>query len=283
MDIFNNREIATAIWLLVIFVFLLSKRDIRRSLFGVVKAFFQIRILTLVVLMMVYTTGIVILLNKVNLWETSLLKDSILWFFTGMVMAFKYIPSKADENFFREIIVDNLKVVVIITFLVNTYTFSLIGELILIPIITTIILFEAVAQTDEKFSPIAKLMRAFQIIIGSLILVYALSKAISDYRNLATLDTLRSFLLPILLSILFLPFMYFFKLFASYGKLFVWLNLGFEKSKKLKRYAKWEIIKHCRLSLEKIEKASNMSIYNLMQIKSEDDVTEMVRVYKQAV
>jgi hypothetical protein len=90
--------------------------------------------------------------------------------------------------------------------------------------------------------------------------------------------------LPILLSILFLPFIYFLKLFATYEALFVRLKLGSEKSKKLKRYAKWEIIKHCRLSLKKVEKASNRNIYNLLMfIKNRDDVDEMIRVIKNQV
>jgi hypothetical protein len=232
---------------------------------------------------MAYTTAIVFLLYQINLWNTSLLKDTILWFcFTGIVTAFNFATSKGSQNLFKKVIADNFKLVVIITFLVNTYTFSLIGELILIPIVTSIILFGTVAEI-KKYPSVAKLMRWLQIIIGGLILIYAIRNVVSDYTNFASFDMLRKFLLPILLSILFLPFIYFLKLFATYEILFVPLKLGYEKSNKLKRYAKWKIIKYCRLSLKKVEKASNMKIHNLMHIKSKDDVDEIIKVYKSQV
>lgn len=281
MNLFNNREIATAIWLLIIFIFILFKRDIRKSLFNVLKASFKIKILTSIILMIAYTAGIVFLLNMANLWNTSLLKDTVVWFcFTGIVMSFDLVTSKKDQNLFRKIIIDNIKIVIIIEFIVNTYTFSLVGELVFIPILTLIVIMEVVAKTDDKYSSVAKLMNGLQVIIGIIILIYAMSNVVSDYKNFGSLDTLRNFLLAPLLFILFFPFIYFILLFANYELLLIRLNLGYEKSRKLKRYAKRKIIKHCLLSLKKVKKALNMNTYNLMHIRNREDVDKMIKAYK---
>lgn len=281
MNLFNNREIATAIWLLIIFILMLFKRDIRKSLFNVLKAFFKIKILTSIILMIAYTAGIVFLLNMANLWNTSLLKDTVVWFcFTGIVMSFDLVTSKKDQNLFRKIIIDNIKIVIIIEFIVNTYTFSLGGELVFIPVLTLIVIMEVVAKTDDKYSSVAKLMNGLQIIIGIIILIYAMSNVVSDYKNFGSLDTLRNFLLAPLLFILFFPFIYFILLFANYELLLIPLNLGYEKSRKLKRYAKRKIIKHCLLSLKKVKKALNMNTYNLMHIRNKEDVDKMIKAYK---
>ncbi len=281
MSLFNNREIASAVWLLVIFAFLLGKRDIRKSLFNVIKSLFHIKILSSIFIMMAYTTGIVIALYLVKLWNISLLKDTVVWFcFTGVVMSFNLVTSREDENLFRKIIIDNIKIVIIIEFLVNTYTFSLVGELVFIPFMTLIVMLDVVAKTDKKYLAVAKLMSRLQIIIGLVILIYATSNAISDYKNFGSLDTMKNFLLAPLLTISFLPLIYFILLFAAYESLFIRLNLGYEKGKKLKNYARRKIIKQCLFSLKKIKKASNMNIYNLMHIRNEKDVDDMVKAYK---
>ena len=89
MNLFNNREIATAIWLLVIFILMLFKRDIRKSLLDVIKAFFKIKILSSIFLMIAYTTGIVFVLYQINFWNISLLKDTVVWvFFLGNTIRF---------------------------------------------------------------------------------------------------------------------------------------------------------------------------------------------------
>lgn len=280
MNLFNNREIATAIWLLVIFILMLFKRDIRKSILDLFKAFFE-KILTSIFFMIAYTIGIVIVLYQINLWNISLLKDTVVWFcFICIPISFYSVTSKTDQNLFRKIIVYNIKIVIIIEFIVNTYTFSLVGELVLIPVVTFILLLGVVAKTDEKNTSVAKLTNGLLIIIGIVILIFAISNVVSDYKNFVSLDTLRKFLLPPVLTILFLPFIYFMVLFSTYEQLFVQLNLGYEKSKKLKRYAKRKIIQHCLLSLKKVKKALNTNIYNLKVIRYEEDVDKLIEDLK---
>ena len=281
MNLFNNREIATAIWLLVIFILMLFKRDIRKSILDVFKAFLDIKILSSIFFMIAYTAGIVFVLYQINFWNISLLKDTVVWFcFIGIPISFYSVTSETDQNLFRKIIVYNIKIVIIIEFIVNTYTFSLVGELVLIPVVTFIVILGVVAKTDEKNSSVAKLTNGLLIIIGIVILIFAISNVVSDYKNFVSLDTLRKFLLSPLLTILFLPFIYFMVLFSTYEQLFVQLNLGYEKSKKLKRYAKRKIIQHCLLSLKKVKKALNTNTYNLKVIRYEEDVDKLIEDLK---
>jgi hypothetical protein len=249
MGFFNNREIATAIWLIIACIFLLFIGNIVTSLPNLFKAFFKTKILTPLFLMMTYTTGIVFILYQVCLWTTSLLKDTIYWFgSTGIVLASKFITSRNNVSLFKETVVDSLKIVMIIEFIINTYTFSLLGELILVPVVTFIVLINTIAETDKKYSSVKKPTYGLLIIIGIAILGFAISKAVSDYKILGSMETLRSFLLPPLLTLLFLPFLYFLVLCSNYEQLFVRLDLGHKKSKELKRYAKKEIMKHCLFS-----------------------------------
>lgn len=281
MNLFNNREIAIAVWILVIFIILLFIRGIRESLKDLVKVLFHRKILILVLSIIVHTVGITFVLHLLNFWNISLLKDTILWLcFSGIVICFRYVSSKEDENLLRNIIIDNIKIVIIIEFITNLFTFPLAAELVLIPFMAFIAGLDVIAKTDKKNISVVRLLNGLQIIIGLFILIYAFSQAIADYKNIVNLDTLKSFLLAPLLAVLFSPFVYFMALLVKYELLFLRLEMGCEKSKKLKNYAKKKIILYCLLSLKKIKKALNMKTYNLMLIRNKDDVDEMAKAYR---
>lgn len=281
MNLFNNREIAIAVWILVIFIILLFIRGIRKSLKDLVKVLFHRKILILVLSIIVHTVGITFVLYLLNFWNISLLKDTILWLcFSGIVICFRYVSSKEDENLLRNIIIDNIKIVIIIEFIANFFTFPLAAELVLIPFMAFIAGLDVIAKTDKKNISVVRLLNGLQIIIGLFIFIYAFSQAIADYKNIVNLDTLKSFLLAPLLAVLFSPFVYFMALLVKYELLFLRLEMGCEKSKKLKNYAKKKIILYCLLSLKKTKKALNMKTYNLMLIRNKDDVDEMVKAYR---
>ncbi len=209
MGIFNNREIATVIWIVLIFGWALFQPNVRTAFSGVIRAFFQLKILVFVGLMIIYVAAVVAGLYAVHFWNVALLKDTVLWLcFTGMVMAANLVTSKTREGIFRKIVADNVKVIVLIQFLVNTHTFSLVGELVFVPFVTLVAMLETVASLDKRYSSVAKFMSGLQIAIGIVILVFAGLKVISDYENLLTIDALRSLLLAPMLSILFWPFIY---------------------------------------------------------------------------
>ena len=281
MELFNNREIAIAVWILVIFIILLFIRGIRKSLKDLVKVLCHRKILILVLSIIVHTVGITFVLYLINFWNISLLKDTIVWLcFSGVVICFRYVSSKEDENLLRNIIIDNIKIVIIIEFIANFFTFPLAAELVLIPFMVFIAGLDVIAKTDKKNISVVRLLNGLQIIIGLFILIYAFSQAIADYKNIVNLDTLKSFLLAPLLAVLFSPFVYFMALLVKYELLFLRLEMGCEKSKKLKNYAKKKIILYCLLSLKKTKKALNMKTYNLMLIRNKDDVDEMVKAYR---
>jgi hypothetical protein len=278
MTLFSNREIATGLWILAAMLLALSKSELRQGMLNVLKAFFQPKILLSIVFMLVYTVAIVIVLWSIRLWNHALLKDTALWFcLTGVVLVFDFVTSKSNENVFWRIVVDNARVVVLIEFLVNAYTFSLVVELLLVPVVTFIALIEAVAGTNKEHAVVAKIARRILIAFGLAVISYVVVKAISDFQNLRNLETARSFVLAPLLSLLFSPFLYFTLLITNYELLFVRLKLGPEKDEDLQRYAKRRIIRHCRFSLGKVRALLKAGAVDLIRLQRKDDVCRMLR------
>ena len=109
---FNNREIATAIWLTIFAIWGLTKTDIRDSIAGVIRAFLHWKIVTCVAAMALYVTTIVALLAMTRLWQPGMIKDTLLWFsFTAFAMVMRFATSRDNENIFRQVCIDNAKLV----------------------------------------------------------------------------------------------------------------------------------------------------------------------------
>lgn len=280
-EIFNNREIATAIWICIISIVFLFKSEIRKSVVNLLKIFFYWKIQLFMFSLIIYSLIIISLLYLIKFWTFDFLKDSIIWFcFTGIVLSFDTATKSKYKSLFKKIIFDNIKVLIILEFIINTYTFSLIGEIIFLPIITFIAMIEVVSKFNNKYSPVEKLTNYIQIVIGIIILTLSIIKIITDFKNFGNLNTLRSFLLPPFLSISILPFIYLMIIISHYEQLFLRLNFYKTKNKKLINYAKKKIFRNCLLSLRKTNKALNMNIYNLMHINTYEDVDEMEKIYK---
>lgn len=276
MTLFNDREIATAIWLSVFLAFALSKKPIREALLNAVKAFFHWKILTSVVFMILYAVGIVWLLYVANLWTAALLKDTIVWFFSGMVLAFSFLTSHDDEKVFSRIVSGSVKIVVILEFLVSTYTFSLPVELLLIPFATVIAMMDVVAKADPKYSSVARLTTGLQVLIGVAVLAVAVVKAVADFSSLQTIDTIRQVLLAPVLSVLFVPLIYLLLLYAKYESLFIRLGMGSEMDRAVKRYAKWRLISHLGISVQKVGAFARAHALDLMRIRSKEDIDRLL-------
>jgi len=219
MGPFNNRELATAFWLLVFAVWLLRESKIRRSIGGVFRVFWHFKIVASVCMMLLYVTGMVAFLVAIGMWEVGLLKDTIVWFFVGAIpIMMRFATADDANNIFRKILMDSIKIVIMLEFLVNTYTFPLVGELILIPLLTFIVMIDAVASMNEEYAIVARLAKGIQMVAGFVILGVAVNRAVADFQNLKSLDTFRSIALAPLLSVLMFPFIYIMLVISKYAQ-----------------------------------------------------------------
>ncbi len=277
MDMFSTREIATAVWLFLALGIGLLKADIRRALAGVCRAFLQVKILSWLFLMALYTAGVVAILYVAALWSLALLKDTLIWFcFAAFATASTAVTSREDTHPLRDALVDSVKLVVVVESLVGTYTFSLAAELIILPFVTAIAMMDAVSRTESKYLPVTRLMSGLQIIVGAGILATAVIKAVSDYQNLLSFDAIRSFLLAPCLSISFSPFVYFMVLCTSYELLFVVLRAGVPKDRDVVRYAKKRLFSHLKLSAARVRAFHRSKGIRLVQVGSRADIDDLV-------
>ena len=273
---FNNREIAIAIWLTLFAIWILTKPNVRTSIAGVLHAFRNWKILTCVTAMLLYTGAIVATLYAIGIWQLPMIKDTVLWFcFTALAMVMRFATSRDNDNIMRTVVADNAKLIIFIEFLIGTYVFSLPAELVLVPFVTVLVMLDAVAKLDEKYAHVAKFTTFLLAVTAFAIIGFAVSRAIDDLQNFETLDTVRIIAFPPLMSIAFIPFIYGFVIITTYESIFIRLAVGRDKPPDVVRYAKRRIFFHCGLSLRRLRALANRPPFEIMRVESSTDVDRL--------
>lgn len=278
-QIFNNRELSLLFWIGAFLITLLLSKQIRQGFKGVLMALFAKQILISIIVMVLYISLIIFILFYIQFWDISLLKDTIFWTFgVAFILFFNFNKAIKEDNFFKKTILDNLKLILILEFILNLYAFSILKELIIVPILIFIMLLSTISESKKEYKSTKKLLDYLIAIVGIVYLIYAINNIINDFNGFATLTNLKSFLLPPILTIVFLPFIYFMALYSLYEDFFVRIKFGTYNNEKIEKYARKKIFNLCLLNFNKLKKVSN----ELMRFKAKNkyEVKELLRPYK---
>ncbi|MDX1349754.1 MAG: hypothetical protein R3279_05890 [Putridiphycobacter sp.] len=193
---------------------------------------------TLILFMLGYIVILLILLATLRFWEIAFLKDTILWIvFVGFLLLMNSNKINSENNYLVSILKDSVKGIVIVEFIANFYSFSIGIELLIIPVLTFIAVIPIVTKGKPEYKSVEKFSNGSLSIFGGVILIYTIYKISQGFNEFANLLTLKSFLLPILLTILYLPFLYFVALWTLYEVMYIRLSSQLKK-KKHKKYLK---------------------------------------------
>ena len=222
---FDNRELAVVFWLIIMLVAAATSGKVRASMVGVVRAFYVRPILIGLLLLAAYFSGLVVLLAKLGVWGPAQLKLTLLWFFTvGAVGLFSAQAISENPCRLSQSVRSNLKITVLLEFFVNLYRMPLLAELVFVPFTAVLGALLAVSETKDEFIPARRLFNGVAIFVGSLLLAYAVWNAVTDFKSLANADAVRSFVLPVVYSLLLLPFLWLAAVFIAYEEVFVRLQ-----------------------------------------------------------
>lgn len=230
LNVFNDREKAIIIWFCILFVWSLAHKSVRNDVKGpvitILKLLFSFKIGIPLLLMSIYLGLLIFFASRFNLWDISLLKDTLLWFFgTACIMFASTDKAGQDSKYFKDVILDTLKFSVILEFVVNLYVFSIFVELILVPLVTLVAGMLVIADKKNEYATVKKALNCVLIIAGLTMLIYALVHVFSDFKQFATIGNAKTFLLPLILTLAFLPFMYCLTLWARYESLFTSMDI----------------------------------------------------------
>lgn len=262
----STREIAWAIWILIPLIACMFGKDIRKSIFSVLKALFAWQISISLLAFFLHTSIYVFILFKLGLWNISLLKDTIIWTLSFGFISLININKVNSSEYFKNVLIDAVKWTIGIEFIANFFTFSLTKELILAPILVLSAMIQTVASLKQENKQVENLFKNILTAFGIFIFFFSLYKTIEEHSKVFTIDNLKSFMLPVILTITFLPFMYLYNLIVKYESL--WLTLRFNiKNEKDRNKVKRQILLVANFNIDKVVNISNniakpINIYN---------------------
>ena len=119
-DIFNNREMAIILWLLIFLIWVLTFKDIRSSIHSFGGTLFQKLFIIAFLAMSIYVGLILLLYFYLHLWDLTMVKETIYWFFgTALVLSFNVNNANDDEDYYKKILLNKVKFILILEFIIN--------------------------------------------------------------------------------------------------------------------------------------------------------------------
>jgi hypothetical protein len=216
--------------------------------------------------MFVFVGEVAILCHITHSWKYMSTKDMTLWFlFAGLPMACSANTNLSENGlYFRNAILENLKFIILVSFVINYYTFSLWIELIWVPVICIFGTLVTVNEIKQKDTRVKMLLNVIGFCFGIFIFVYAIKSLIYDYPNWLTYKNAFSLMMPLIFSILYIPVAYFTAIVFDYEQMFIrvsWFQDKCSKRELTKR--KWLIFLSCRLSWKRINDFSRYYVHRL--------------------
>lgn len=214
------------------------------------KTAFSSKLVVVYLSIITYVSTIIFVLYRLDFWDMSLLKDTILWTFgSAIILTFSLKKIKRIVDF-KPLVINIFKWTIFIEFIVALYSFNIFAELIILPIIVFLSATKAYSDTDDKYKTVSSILGKSLSAVGFIILAYTVYKVFTDAKTLFAISALKSFTLPIILSLSFLPFVYVLNIYMKYESLALRINFIIP-DKKMRDVIKWEVLKISHLNLSK--------------------------------
>ena len=253
----SDRELATAIWVAIAVVAILRWDKVRESLKSLIRAATQRQILLTVLLATVYVWGSVLLLERMGLWDSSHVYKTWIWIFSaGLVGIVGVVAKDHPVEAIKDAVAKNVKLSAFLTFVLNANPFPLLIELILLPALFFLAILQVVAESqskkDAEYEPVKKLLENSMAIFGFFVLAYVAYVIYREPSKFFTWQTLHKFMVPIELSTMFAPLIYFLGLMASYERLFVRLDLFTKDNLGIRWLVRLLVLLFCNINIWRV-------------------------------
>ncbi|HWW40426.1 hypothetical protein [Pedobacter sp.] len=280
---FNTREIAYLIWgtLLLIVLFFSGKN--RSSLIDLIKAFFCKQFVYVYLIALTYLFICVWVLYKVKIWDSSLIKDTVMWFlFVALPLMYNAAKINSFQKFVKQVVRPLVAFSIIYEYIFGLYTFDWWIEILMVPVAVFIGGMLAFSEKKPEHRQVHKLMNGIFILIGLISLAAVVIHLIHHYTDYLNRLTAMQFIMPLCLSLMFVPFLYGIAMFTHYETAFVALKSQF-KLPGVYKYTMLKVMLRFHGDLEGMERWKRMAFTKNLQTRKEvDEAITLVKTLQDA-
>ena len=273
----SNREISIIIWSILLFCGLLILGKSFKSFGSVIKSFFAKQLIPHYVVICGYIALIFYLIKQTILWEKNLFKDFIIWCVAFAFYSF-FTTNKIQTNkdlfkYFWKI----FSLTIFVDFFLNYFTFSLGWELVIIPFITFIGVLQFYTEYHIErngYLRVNNILKFILSISGFTFLIYCIYQLLIGYREILSNNSLKAFILPVILSVLFFPIITFYSALIKIENIFIEVNRYRFITNNRKRKIKLAILIFGNFNLDKL---SRIRKWDKKEIQSSEDILNYIR------
>ena len=125
----SNRELSTLIWLAIGLSGLSIKTNFLKAIPSLIRSFLQRPLLLLFAAVFAYIAGIYWLLHEIGMWNTSHLKETIVWgIAVGVLSVVKVARHERPYRFIQQFMKEAIAATLLVEFLVGMSSFSILVE-----------------------------------------------------------------------------------------------------------------------------------------------------------
>lgn len=218
----NNREWAMLSWLAVVFILVMSISRVRSEIPTIARQAAHPKILVPFTVMTVYVAALVLVGWLAAVWNPLMLKGTVVWFVgSGLALFVNLEKVWSEPGFFRRKALSLLAPTVFVEYFINLFVFSLLVELILQPFLAMLVALQLVVDKNPRQ---LRLRKFFKFLLGLATAVLFLLAAVKfirlwDQHDVGTL--VLDFALPVVLTVVTLPFIYAMAVYSRYEPAFV--------------------------------------------------------------
>lgn len=279
--IFSTREVATIICYTLFFLCFMFDAKVRSNLSKLLHSTFKLKFVVAGFIFLTYASIFTITFALLPFWKWVYIKDILIWlFFSGFYMCFNILTTKSCSRYFRKIILDQIKLTVLVEFIISSFPLSLFIEIVFVLIATTLSILNFKVESSDKINrPVKLLANGFNI----LIIFLSISNIVKSINSTNLIDLIVSFSIPFVYLLLFLPVTYLFAIYARYESLYMRMSFKEPKNKKTIRWHHWEVFKICKFSYNKIDLFNQSYMIKMYVSMSDDSFRSLLADFKQSL
>ena len=267
---------AMVVWLVIFVALALTVKGVRLSIRPMLATLFSPKLLAVLASIISYNIAVVWRLWRVGYWDATMLYDTVVFIAVGGIGSVSRAASQDvtyDGRFFFKTILVNLEVMVVFSFLSDFFPFSFLVEfLLVIPLITLLVMLVVVAEYQKGAEQVHRFLSGVQLFIGFFLIGYVVWQVVKNYRQLVHVQVLFSLGLPFVMSIFFVPVLFFACALFAYEDAFLVVSHKSGDGKRLARWKKRRLFLRFGLNLKALQVfRRSTAIHEYGWVKTKDE------------
>jgi hypothetical protein len=273
----STRETAVAVWTAGIVAWSLRYRGFREAAAGLLKSLLHPALAVPLGLLVGYCAGVAYALSRIGYWAPSQLKDTVIWLaFSLTALGFSAISGSKERGFWKRLLFDQLRIMVVVEWVVNEYTMPLAGELVLFPFLLLLGGMIAVGERKPEYQKINAHLSNALIAVGSALVAFSAYRALTELRTQNLGDALRSISLSPVLTVCALPAVFALGLWSTYEDLFIQVGAWRPGQGRFGRYAALRILTYCSFRPVRVAEFVKKYRYDVFNLRTKQELTALL-------